>query len=222
MKTYQLFHQPVNKQPAEIRITHTFSFDLLSLEALQQALTAAAQTSSSGVAADDRRLRIKEDDAGDLRWFLETACMMFSLDTQADLIHWRRFLHFLLRQETLPRAETAAKSLSVPANAFNKRGRINFAWTDGEIGLTEALSVRAVKVGEQTADIEFEWCFEGPRILVQNAAIRMLHTMAFDLDSPEHPLQLSYDRGPAFIFDAREAHYRVVNVSRMETTGKKY
>lgn len=171
----------------------------------------------SAIERDDDRLRFDADQADAVGWLLDISTLIFEGgdgSNAPDNMDWRRFFHFLLRQQSLPVAETVGSRLiRESATVNNKRHRITFAWkSDRHDTASESVALHLIKATDSTAEIELEYGFEGAELSVLEKLTRTLHALVIDFQSGNHRVSLQFDRGQVQSMNAIEAYLKVVNV----------
>ena len=187
--------------------------------AAEIARTLAAPQSASE--RDDDRLRIDADQSDDIGWFLDISSMIFEGGDKApNNMEWRRFFHFMLRQQSLPVAETVGSRLiRKGATVNNKRHRITFAWRSDQPEIaSESIALHVIKTTDAEAEFELEYVFEGAELSVLEKLCRTLHALVVDFQSGNHRVNLQFDHGENLPMKAIQAYLKVVNIINHGTT----
>ena len=170
---------------------------------------------NSACERDDDRLRFDADEADGFGWLLDLSTLIFEGGESAPSnMDWRRFLHFLLRQQSLPVAETlGSRLIRESATVSNKRHRITFAWkSDKHETASESVALHVINTTDSTAEIELEYVFEGAELSVLEKLCRTLHALVIDFQSGNHRVNLQFYRGDNQPMKAIEAYLKVLNV----------
>jgi hypothetical protein len=205
--------------PLSIEISFKVPLKLTPLDELSRRPIPQYAPKAKRYEVEDHRLRVDEEEASDVRQFLDLACLTFGFVT-ANTLQWRRFLHFLLANDKLPIAENAGALLlrqEENISAENKNQRIAFT-NESDSRCTEVVRLYAFNITDLTAELQFEFVWRGGDIETMSRAIRMLHALVIEVEMGAQPVKVRFDGGPPQELAAVTHWANLASVIKVETT----
>lgn len=205
--------------PLSIEISFRVSLKLSPLEEVSRRTIPNYPAKAKRYEIADHQLRVKQEEAADVRQLLDLACLSFDFVTDTTL-QWRRFLHFLLSPDNLHIAEMAAAVLhrqETSIKAENKNQRISFT-NESNSGCTEIVRLHAFNVTDKTAELQFEFVWHGGEIETLSRAIRMLHALVIEVEMGSQPVKMRFDGGPPQELSAVTIWANLASILKLEST----